>query len=75
MPRSLRNTLLAIAALVAVAAVAAAAYIAPRRDAPPVSLEALRQQYQTPQSRFVEVAGVEVHYQDEGSGPGSVRCV
>lgn len=69
MSRSVRNTVLAITALVLLAAIAAALYVAPRRNAPPITLEALRQQYQTPQSRFVEVAGVEVHYQDEGSGP------
>lgn len=69
MPVALRNLLLGIAGLALVAAIVATAYIAPRRNAPPITLEELRQKYQTPASKYVEVAGVRVHYQDEGSGP------
>ncbi len=64
-----RRMPIAIAAIVALAAIGAGLYVAPRRGAAPIALEALRQQYRTPQSRFVDVAGVQVHYQDEGSGP------
>jgi pimeloyl-ACP methyl ester carboxylesterase len=69
MSRALRIALVAVAALVALAAIGVALYVAPRRDAPPITLGALRQKYRTVQSRFVEVAGVEVHYHDEGNGP------
>lgn len=69
MPAALRKILLTLVGLVLVAAVVAALYIAPRREAPTITLEQLRQQYQRPESKYVEVAGVQVHYQDEGSGP------
>lgn len=70
MPALLRNALLGIVGLALVAAIVATlSDIAPRRNAPPITLDQLRQQYQTPASKYVEVAGVQVHYQDEGSGP------
>ncbi len=60
----------AVSALALVALLAtAAAYIGARRDAPPAALEELRQRYGSPQSKYVDVAGVSVHYRDEGSGP------
>ncbi len=49
--------------------VAAAVYVGGRRDAPPATLAQMRQRHGSAQSRYVEVAGVSVHYQDEGNGP------
>jgi pimeloyl-ACP methyl ester carboxylesterase len=59
-----------LASVFAIALLAtAASYIGARRDAPPAALEDLRQRYGSPQSKYVDVAGVSVHYRDEGSGP------
>jgi pimeloyl-ACP methyl ester carboxylesterase len=58
-----------IAVVVIVLLVAAAAFLLPRRSAPLTTVEELRRQYGLPQSRYVDVAGVTVHYTDEGSGP------
>ena len=35
-----------------------------------ISLEDLRARYQTPQSRFIDIDGAELHYQDEGNADG-----
>ena len=69
MPVRARQALLAIAALGVAVTIAATLYVAPRRDATPITLDALRQQYASPESKYVDVAGVEVHYRDEGRGP------
>jgi pimeloyl-ACP methyl ester carboxylesterase len=62
--------LLSLAALTLLAlGVGAGTYIGARRDAPPAALDELRQRHGSPQSKYVDVAGVSVHYRDEGSGP------
>jgi pimeloyl-ACP methyl ester carboxylesterase len=58
-----------LVALLAVVAIAAAAFLGARRSAPTTTLDDLRARYATPQSRYVDVAGVSVHYRDEGTGP------
>ena len=58
--------------LLGIAAATVAAFIAPRTSADPVTLAELEARYTTPASRFVEVAGVRVHYLDEGTGPALV---
>lgn len=55
--------------LLGIAAATVAAFIAPRTSAEATTLAELEAKYATPASRFVEVAGVRVHYLDEGSGP------
>lgn len=65
----MRRALRWIGVVVVLLLVAAAAFVLPRRSAPPATLAELRTAYGLPQSRYVEVAGVEVHYTDEGSGP------
>ena len=37
-----------------------------------ISLEDLRSKYETPESQYIVLDGVEVHYMDEGSGPAVV---
>ncbi len=70
MANTTRKLLGALAAVVVVlAAVVAATYIGARRAAPPAVLEEMRQRHGAPASRYVDVAGVSVHYRDEGSGP------
>jgi pimeloyl-ACP methyl ester carboxylesterase len=56
-------------AVLALLALLVGAYVGARRDAPPASLEQMRQRYGSPQSKYVDVAGVSVHYRDEGRGP------
>ena len=56
-------------ALLLLAAIVTASFLLARRSAPLTTLEELRARYMTPASRFVDVAGVRVHYVDEGSGP------
>jgi pimeloyl-ACP methyl ester carboxylesterase len=34
-----------------------------------ISLEDLRAKYETPESKYIELDGIEVHYMDEGKGP------
>jgi len=69
MARKTHRGLIAAGAVVMIAAIAAAAFIAPRRGAEPIPPAELKTRYATPESRFVEVAGVTVHYRDEGTGP------
>jgi pimeloyl-ACP methyl ester carboxylesterase len=56
-------------ATITLLAVGVGSYIGARRDAPPAALDELRERYGSPQSKYVDVAGVSVHYRDEGSGP------
>lgn len=69
MSRAGRNVFAAVAGLAVLAAVVAALYISARRSAPAITLAELIERYATPASRYVDVAGVRVHYRDEGSGP------
>lgn len=59
-------TVLAILGAIIVAALSALAAF--RSDTFRLSLEEVRQGYATSQSRFTDVAGVSIHYQDEGQG-------
>ncbi len=72
MPRNARRLGSFLAVALVLLAATAAVYIGARRAAPPATLEELRQRYGTPQSKYVDVAGVSVHYRDEGSGPALV---
>lgn len=65
----MKRALWALIALLAVVAIGAGAFLSARRSAPTTTVDDLRARYATPQSRYVDVAGVRVHYRDEGSGP------
>lgn len=65
-PRS--RILSTLGVLVLLLGIAAFSYWNARRSAPLSSLEELRTRYGTSASRYVDVAGVRVHYQDEGHG-------
>lgn len=67
-PRRGRRVL-AIAAVVLVAGAVAGLFLAQRRPAPTISVPELKTLYATPQSRFIDVGGMPVHYLDEGQGP------
>jgi pimeloyl-ACP methyl ester carboxylesterase len=69
MTRSRRSGWMAAVAVLLLAAALVAAYIGARRSAPWTSVEQLRSTYASPQSKFIDVAGVAVHYEDEGTGP------
>jgi pimeloyl-ACP methyl ester carboxylesterase len=64
-----RRAVIAVLATLALLSALAGAYWAARRCAPMTTVEVLRTQYGTPASRYVDVDGVTVHYQDEGRGP------
>jgi pimeloyl-ACP methyl ester carboxylesterase len=51
---------------------AAGTWFAARRASSPVSLAALEARYATPDSRFIDIDGIRVHYMDEGEGPAVV---
>ena len=59
-------TVIAILGAVAVAALATLALF--RSDSLRLSLAELRGLYATPQSQFINIAGISTHYQDEGEG-------
>ncbi len=69
MSRPIRLLLSLVGIALALVAAVAAIYIGARRDAPPSELAELRSRYGSPQSKYLDVAGVSVHYRDEGSGP------
>ena len=69
MPRSIRVLLSVVGLALVLVAVVATVYVGARRNAPPSNLEELRARYSAPQSKYVDVAGVSVHYRDEGQGP------
>jgi pimeloyl-ACP methyl ester carboxylesterase len=65
----MKRVLIGLGLLLGIAAVAVIAFLVPRTSAPLTTLESLRERYATPASKYVDVAGVQVHYHDEGSGP------
>lgn len=62
-----------LALLIACLLIGASAYVlALVSGAFDLSIEELEAKYKTPQSKFIDIDGVRVHYQDEGSGPAIV---
>ncbi len=64
-----RRGIYVIAAVVVLASALAGLFFAQRRPAPTISVPELKALYATPQSKFVDVGGMPVHYMDEGQGP------
>jgi pimeloyl-ACP methyl ester carboxylesterase len=58
--------------LVALALAAGGVLVAARVASAPVSLAELEAKYRTPDSRFIDIDGIRVHYLDQGQGPAVV---